>query len=78
MTMPERVQDLWERHNIHISISGLRLIYKRHGIRRRQCRQIKKDKVRRASELDKQRRQAAEDLVSLLQSGQPILYVDET
>ena len=73
---------LWRKFALHIGVHGLTNIYKRAGIQYRFARpQARKyltpGTAEYSTEVIEIRRQAADDLLNILASGKPLIFVDE-
>ena len=78
MSLKKRVEYLWHVHHIHISISGLRYLYLKHGINHRQARSMKKHLILDKERYFRLRADCAWKLLSLVMNNEPLVYVDET
>ena len=78
LSLKQRCSDLWNRFRLHISPHGLTNLYKRHGIgyrlTRTQTRRIIADDDLQLN----LRKTAARDLLNLVASTVPLVYIDET
>ena len=81
MSMKERVQILWDKFAFKIGVHGLTSLYHRAGIAYRfsrpQSRKLLNDSGLIKADVREIRRTAAENLLNLLASGEPVSFVDE-
>ena len=78
LTIRERCDLLWETHRVKMGPHGLINLYKRHGIGYKRSRTQTK-RVIREHELDPaERKEAAKDVLNLVASTTPLVYLDET
>ena len=77
LSLKQRCTLLWKDFGLHISPHGLTNVYKRAGIGYRRCR-AQTRRILDDPDLQSERKKAAIDVMHLMASSVPVIYLDET